>query len=223
MSIDRRMEIRAELQKVFPDFPCFFGYDFLPDLKAVIASGKPFIYADHAYFRRGYEHQNFRVLLSDIHQRKLIPRDTAKTFIYEGRDWRKGSDILIFPPSKTIAQTFDADGWVEETKAEIRKHTDRRIVVKFKYTPEPLKHFLKTAHAVIGYGTVATVEAALYGVPVFAGPRCPATPIAATDLSQIESPLTPDREPWFRSLTWSQFHISEIRSGLCRETLLGAH
>lgn len=219
MGFALRQQVLAVVKQQFPDLPCFFGFDYIPELQEAIRNG-PFIFVDHAYFGRGYINQNFRVILSDIHQRKLIEKDRAKTFVYEGRDWRKGSDILIFPPSLTIAQTFGADGWVEETKAELRKHTDRRLVVKHKYTPEPLKFYLKTAHAVVGYGTVASVEAALYGVPVFSGPRCPVTPIGQS-LDRIEDPAYPDREPWFRGLTHSQFHITEIQSGLCRETVLG--
>jgi hypothetical protein len=221
MAFALRQQVLAVVKEQFPDFPCFFGFDFIPQLQAAMAG--PFVFVDHAYFGRGYQNQNFRVILSDIHQRKLVERDKPKTFVYEGRDWRTGSDILIFPPSKTIAETFGAERWVEETKTEIRKHTDRRIVVKFKNAPEPLKHYLKTAHAVVGYGTVASVEAALYGVPVFSGPRCPGTPIGLKSLDQIESPSYPDREAWFRSLTHSQFHIDEIRSGLCRETLLDGY
>jgi hypothetical protein len=161
------------------------------------------------------------VILSDIHQRKLVEREKPKTFVYEGRDWRKGDDVLIFPPSNTIAATFDAQSWVEDTKHELRKFTDRRLIVKYKEAPKPLKEYLKTAHAVVGYGTVASVEAALYGVPVFCGPRCPATPVGLKSLDQIENPAYPDREPWFKSLTWSQFSLSEIQSGLCRRIVLG--
>lgn len=222
MTFDRRQAVLNEIKKQFPDFPCFFGFDYIDSLKERIERDRPFIFADHAYFGRGYEAQNFRVILSDVHQRKLVERPKAKGFCYEGRPWRKGDDILIFPPSPTIAKTFGAENWVEQVKAGLRQFTDRRLVVKHKHAPEPLKHYLKTAHLVVGYGTVATTEAALYGVPVYAGPRCPATPIALTDPSLIESPIYPDREPWFNSLTHSQFHISEIRSGLCRETLLGA-
>lgn len=219
------MHVLSFVKQQFPDFPCFFGFDQIPEIKALI--GEPFIFVDHAYFKRGYDDGggtiggNYRVIMSDIHQRKLVERPKAKTFVYEGRDWRKGDDILIFPPSETIATLFDAQNWVEDTKHELRKYTDRRIVVKNKYAPQTLKDYLKNAHAVVGYGTVASVEAVLYGVPAFCGPRCPATPVGLKSLDQIESPVYPDREPWFKCLTWSQFHLSEIRSGLCRETLLG--
>lgn len=219
MTIHRRNHVLGFVRQQFPEFPCFFGFDFIPQLQEAFRAG-PFVFVDHAYFGRGYEAQNFRVILSDIHQRKLVKREKPKTFGYKPLEYHGGGDVLIFPPSNTITQTFEAQNWVEETKAEIRKHTDRRIVVKHKEAPEPLKNYLKSAHAVIGYGTVASVEAALQGVPVFHGPRCPVTPIGQ-DLAQIEKPSFPDREAWFTGLTWSQFHLSEIQSGLCRETLLG--
>jgi hypothetical protein len=221
VTFDRRQSVLAEVKKQFPEYACFFGFDYIDALRGTMAKQKPFIFVDHAYFGRGYEARNFRVILSDIHQRQLVKRDKAKGFRYEGRDWKKGEHILIFPPSPTIATLFGAQNWVEQVKAGLRDHTDRMLVVKHKHATDPLKHFLKNAHAVIGYGTVATVEAALYGVPVFTGPRCPATPIGIRDPALIESPIFPDREPWFNSLTNSQFHIDEIRSGLCRETVLG--
>lgn len=222
MTFDRRQKVATVLKKAFPDYPCFVGYDYLPQLKAVIASGAPFIYADHAYMDRGYERENFRVILSGVHQTHLKPFAKPKGYQMKAEGWRKGSHILVFPPSKTMAQTFDAQSWADETCRELLKHTDRKVIVKLKNAPQPLQHYLKNCHAVVGYGTVASVEAVLAGVPAFCGRNCPATPVGLQDLSQIESPVYPDREPWFNSLTWSQFKLSEIASGLCRETLLGA-
>lgn len=226
MTFDRRSAILAVVKEQFPDYPCFFGFDFIPELKGAFASGKPFIFCDHAYFGRGYPNGtiegNFRVILSDIHQRGLIPRDSPKTFAYEPKEWRKGEHILVFPPSETITKTLDVHHqWAHCMLRTLKKHTARPVYLKPKHSRYPLTHYLEKAHAVIGYGTVATVEAAMYGVPVFAGPKCPATPIAATDLATIDSPIYPDREMWFRNLTHSQFHLDEIRSGLCRRTLLG--
>lgn len=226
MTFDRRSAILAVIKEQFPEYPCFFGYDFIPALKGQIESGKPFIYADHAYFGRGYPNGtiegNFRVVMSDVHLRRIIPRDKPKTFEYAPKDWRKGEYILVFPPSETMTKTFDVHPqWAQLTMKTIKKYTGRQVFLKPKHARYPLTHYLEGAHAVIGYGTVACVEAAMFGVPVFAGPKCPATPIAEADLTKIESPAYPDREAWFKSLTHSQFHLSEIRSGLCRETLLG--
>jgi hypothetical protein len=197
------------------------GFDYVPELKACVENKTPFIYADHAYFNRGYDVGNFRVIVSDIHQTKLKLFYFNPRFRVEGREWKKGDNILVFPPSVTIAQTFeDARTWVQQTVDAIRKHTDRPIIIKKKQDGE-LKNYLANAHAVVGYATVASVEAALQGVPVFCGPHCPATPIGLSDLSRIEEPITPDRRVWVSTLTYSQFHTSEIENGFCRETLLG--
>lgn len=228
MTFDRREAILKIIKEQFPDYPCFFGYDFIPALKGQIASGEPFIYADHAYFGRGYPgggiEGNFRVILSDVHRRDVVPRDSAKTFVYEPKDWRRGEYVLVFPPSETMVKTFEPHPqWAQLMIKTLKKYTARPVFLKPKHAKYPLSHYLENAHAVIGFGTVACVEAAMFGVPVFAGPKCPATPIAATDLTQIDTPIYPDREAWFRNLTWSQFHLDEIRSGLCREVLLGRH
>jgi hypothetical protein len=220
LTFDRRQKVLSVLKKAFPEYPCFMGFDYVPELRACVENKVPFVYADHAYFNRGYEAGNFRVVLSDIHQTKL--KDYSKPrFRVEGMEWRKGDNIVVFPPSATIAQTFvDARTWLQETVDAIRKHTDRPIIIKKKQDGE-LRNYLANAHAAVGYATVASVEAALHGVPVFCGPHCPATPVGLSDLSRIEEPITPDRAPWVSTLTHSQFHLSEIANGFCREILLG--
>ncbi len=219
MTWDRRQIVARALREQF-DEPVFVGYDFLPSLKDAIQNGRSFIYADHAYFDRGYERGNFRVIRSDVHQVHLKWAAESKGYEPEFQPWKRGTHILVFPPSKTMARTFDAQSWTDETVAELRKHTDRPIYIKGK-ADGPLEHFLRDCHAVVGYGTVASVEAAFMGIPVFTGPKCPCTPIGLSDLSLIETPIYPERETWFNGLTWSQFHMSEIESGLCREVLGG--
>ena len=219
MTFDRRKVIRDEIQKWF-DEPVFFGYDFIPQLKECVEKGIPFIYGDHAYFNRGYPAGNFRIIRNDVHQRtpkKLGPRPG---FRYPGPRQDKGSHILVFPPSKTMQATFNAQAWTDETLAELQKRTDRKLIVKKKDAPEPLSHYLKDAHAVVGYGSVASVESVLQGVPSIAGPRCPTTMLGQS-LDDIESPSLGDTEEWFNTLCWSQFHISEIKSGFCKEVMNG--
>jgi hypothetical protein len=217
---DRRTGIRQEVQKWFDD-PVFFGFDFIPELRS--AQDKPYIFIDHAYFDRGYRAGNFRVIRSNVHQVSLKTgrTDRPKTYTPRFDPKRKGKTILVFPPSETMQQTFDAQNWTDETVAEIRKYSDRPIIIKRKHTELPLEHYLRSAHCVVGFGTVAVVKALMAGIPAVAGPRCPATPVACP-MEKIESPEIGDREAWFNSLTWSQFHISEIQNGLCREVMNGA-
>lgn len=213
MTFDRRKVVRDAAQKHFTE-RVFFGFDFLEELKQHIRDKKPFVFLDHAYFDRGYEAGNFRCIRNGIHQRELKDRPSRR--VAKPAKWREGSHILIFPPSKTIAQTFDAQSWVDETVRELLKHTDREIFIKGKQDG-PLERFLDDCHAVVGYGTVASVEAVLAGVPAFCGPNCPATAVGLPDLSQIESPRYPDREAWINTLAWSQVSRDEIDSGFIKE------
>jgi hypothetical protein len=223
LTFDRREKVRKVLRKAFPEFPVFFGFDYIPELKACIENKTPYIFADHAYFGRGYENGNFRVIVSDIHQTKLKDYDQPRyKQLKVPNDWREsGEHILIFPPSATIAQTFeDARDWTDETYREIRRHTKRPIVIKRKQDGD-LKNYLKNCHAAVGYATVASVEAVMCGVPVFCGAHCPASPVGLMDLERIDEPFTGGKRLWIASLSYSQFHLSEIENGFCREVLLG--
>lgn len=217
MTFDRRMKVLAVLKKAFPEYPCFMGFDFIPELKACVQSKTPFIYADHAYFDRGYDVGNFRVILSGIHQTEHKKYDEPR-FKFRLGEPKTGRHILVFPPSATISQTFDSGSWTEEIVRELRRHTDRPIAIKRKQDGD-LNRFLVDCHAVVGYATVASVEAKLHGVPAFSGPWCPA--MGPKDLSLIEKPELGDRVKWLAALTYSQFHLSEIENGFCREVLLG--
>ena len=60
------------------------------------------------------------------------------------------------------------------------------------------------------YGSVAGIEAAILGIPVFSGPICPTLPISAGTLEQIENPTLHERRPWLCSLAYANWRISEI-------------
>jgi hypothetical protein len=51
------------------------------------------------------------------------------------------------------------------------------------------------------------------GCPVFVHPDSAASLVGRTDLTDIETPLYPDREPWVRSLAYSQFNEAELCNG----------
>jgi hypothetical protein len=91
--------------------------------------------------------------------------------------------------------------------------TDRQIVVRFKNSKRPLQQDLDGAHAVVANGTIAAVEAAILGYPVFDAPGSAAALVGQTDLTQIEHPVYPDREPWVRSLAYCQFSEAELVDG----------
>ena len=175
--------------------------------------GRDFIYLDHAYFNRGWAHNNFRAVRNGVHLNMIKPRppDRLERFGITVEPWRKtGTKIVIIPPSP-----FHVDIWphlktyVETTKQRLAEVTDRPIYVKAE--KGGLRQCLADAWALVCPASVAGVEAALMGVPVFSSPMCPSAPVSAGSIDDIENPLLVDnRKEWAASLAYASWNASEI-------------
>lgn len=190
----------------------FFGFDsgYLDKMLQCWREEKPFIHLDHAYFQRGYDKGNFRVNLSHFHQTRILdaPDDRLKALGVGVEPWRKGREVLVIAPSRRICEALGVVHWAKDTANKLRKWTDRPIRIKEK--GPGLLGELKDCHAVVSLSSVAEVEAAKHGVPVFVTKDSPAAPIAELDFSKIETPVYPDRDKWLASLAYSQYHVSEM-------------
>ena len=136
-----------------------------------------------------------------------------------------GKKILIAPPSvKSFALWhIDQEQWVADTIAEIKKHTDRPIVVREK---RPRADRLKEdtmeealaddIHCLVTYNSVAAVEAVMQGKPAITlGPNA-AGVVCSNSLSEIENPRIPtydERDAWLRHLSYCQFTFTEMSNG----------
>lgn len=163
---------------------------------------KDFIYIDHGYWNRS---KQFRIIRAGLHLKEQLDRPADRLEGTEMRPWRRdGSFIVVIPPSEYQAGIYpEARRWV----SDLRLKTDREIRVK-QDKHLPFEPYLQGAWAVVSYGSVAAVKAAMWGFPVLSGPHCPATPISCED---IESPVLKDREPWLRSLSYAQWTFDEAR------------
>lgn len=176
--------------------------------KSCLKEKIPYIYIDHGYFRRGYDKGFFRVCVNNYHTTDFRP--SGRQYSGKIRDWRRsGKTIVLLPPAEKVKEIYGCHNWQTEAINKLKKHTDRRIIVKPKGEGN-LPELLQSAHAVVSYGSVADVESAMLGVPVFVSYRSPAVPIGITDLSLIESPIYPDREMWLSSLAGAEYHTSEF-------------
>lgn len=164
-----------------------------------------------------------------------ISRDTGITL----KPWRDdGKHILICTQrnggwsmkGKTVVD------WLNETVAEIRKHTTRPIVVR----PHPgdknartylnfksphwklsgaaeLTADLDKAWATVTYNSSPGVASAIEGVPVFVTDPCANTSqafaVANTDLSKIETPATFDRQAWIERIAMCHWNFDELSNG----------
>lgn len=208
----------------------FWGFHdaYQKNIVKCMREGLPFLHLDHSYFKRGYEHARFRVNFGHFHQTKLldVPGDRSELARKRLEPWKTGGGhVVVIVPSERICmvlgelqgRVIKPKDWCRETEAELKKHTDRPIVRKEK--GGGMREAVAGAHAVVSLSSVAEVEAAVMGVPVFTSQDSPACQIAEHDFSKIETPIYPDRERWINTLSYSQFQVSEMISGAAASIL----
>lgn len=214
----QRDEALKALAKVWPDHPpLFFGVSFENTLKSFIRNNEPFIYVDHAYFKRGYQFGNFRVCYKNLHHTTWVERPDDRRLMWckEFHPWRKeGSHIVVVPPT---------DSW-DRVVGFQKQWGNRMCETIAKYSKRPIIHLTKKggfsdamrkAHAVVVHCSVAGLEAAVSGVPVFCEDLCPASPVGLrpTELHRIEDPWLPtdeERKKWLNSICYATWNIKEF-------------
>ena len=141
--------------------------------------------------------------------------------------WKKGgSKILVVVPSGKPCKFYgiNPDEWLENTLTDLKKYTDREIVVRVKApvrTDRAVVHTIYDAmdddvFALVTYNSIAATEAVAYGIPAFALAPNAASPVCLDDLSKIESPYYPDHEEvyrWCCYLAYGQFNVEELANG----------
>jgi hypothetical protein len=140
---------------------------------------------------------------------------------------------------------FDVVDWTAQIIKELRKHTDREIVIRAHPGDKKSKNYLspnnlikkigflkgvrlsrdgvdllgdlKHCWAVVNYNSSPTVGAAIEGFPIFVTDpeRSQCKEIANTDLSKIENPNLPDRQKWAERLAMFHWNFNEIANGEC--------
>ena len=130
-------------------------------------------------------------------------------------------------------------GWVENKIKEIRKHTDRKIIVRH-HPRSPLSFHDRSIitevpkkipnsyddfdidynyHCVINHNSGPAVQAAIQGVPVICDQSSLAYPVSDF-MSNIEDPRLRNRDTWILNLCHTEWTIDEIRQGLPLSRLL---
>ena len=140
---------------------------------------------------------------------------------------------------------YDVVDWTAATVRELRKHTDREIVIrshpgdkgsasylnpknlmnkigllKNVRLSKPNVRLLDDLHkcwAVVNHNSSPVVGAAIEGCPIFVTDpeRSQCREIANTDLSKIENPELFDRQRWVERLAMFHWNFSEISNGEC--------
>lgn len=202
-----------------------------PELRPYIdrwrSESRPWIYWDRGYARRvfatdlptGDAGGYYRWHLNGYQAQVVhdVPADRWSALQTPVSPWSKsGRHIVVAEPSPTYQRFHGIEGWTDRTLAALKAVTDRPIVIRDKEMQRfgrKLHEDLRGAHCLVTHGSNAAVEAVVMGCPVVVHPDSAAALVGLTDLTRIETPIYPDREPWLRSLAYSQFSERELVDG----------
>jgi hypothetical protein len=167
--------------------------------------------------RNGFQHTQIIERPPDRWERLKIKLEPWRR---HGGRWPSGGRIVMRVPGM-CDDYLKLKGRTHRTFRELRRYTDRKVVVRHKpATGEELSHrFLDDAYCVVTNVSACAVDALIRGIPVFVTGPSVALPMAETDLSKIESPRFPDREPWAWSLAYAQFNEWDMFTGRAKAML----
>lgn len=192
--------------------------------------GRNFIYWDRGYLRRVFAtwlpngndlgvpggYYRWHVNCFQMQTIGNVPDDRWRALKLDQAigPWNKsGRHIVVADTGFDYWDVFADRQWVARTVAELRRYTDRKIIVRDKETNVPLDQHLAGAHALVAHGSIAAVEAVVMGCPVFVDKLSAAALVGETDFSKIETPVYPEREKWLHSLAYHQWNEFELVDG----------
>ena len=197
-------------------------YDYCKENK------RDFYFVDTGYFGNGKNKNWHRVTKNSLQycgELRDVPGDRFIKANGYTKKFTPGGKILLCPPSEKAMQFYgeDLDHWMKTTLSEIKKHTDREIVVRLKKTRKErvLEDTIQTAlqddvHCLVTYNSIAAIEALMEGKPAFVLGQNAASPLCLNDLSKLENPLYPSQDEvmyLLSNLAYHQYNVTELQNG----------
>jgi len=229
----------------------FRGMSRSPFIKECVKNIIDFYYIDTGYFPQKYKvwhrftKNNFQVLnhisvkqLSERTNINIIKNKFYKIMnesfdIFKPKNRIKGSKILIAPPTSKVFKHYDynENQWISEKIAEIKKFTDREIIIRHKPKSRKVRindnKFLDqlkndNIHCVVTFSSIISVEAILNGYPVITlGPNA-ASYLSKDTIENIENPYFPNADKIKEHLLYlsaCQFEKEDFLSGYALKTV----
>jgi hypothetical protein len=214
-----------------PGDACFYGvtqrqYSLFDEVKK---SGRTWYYCDNGYAPcmvrkdNGRRLELFRLTVKAAQITGIGEGDPERRDLYmpEILPWRKsGREILVCVQSEWHHRLWGSprDRWLQKVVTEIRKYSDKPIIVRDKPLRNrkeiPFERALETAHAVVTFNSRVAVEAILAGVPAYVSVPCAASFVAMDSLEQIDNPPRPSgRAEWAAYLAANQWTADELQTG----------
>ena len=184
---------------------------------------------DTGYFGNDIKRKIYhRITRNDMQWFGPVINRPADRFIQTGvsiKKMRRGTNILIAPPSQKLLNNYDIilEDWLANVQAEIRAHTDRPVVIRTKQgrTARLVDDTMEMAldrdvYCLVTFSSIAAGEALLLGKPAITlGPNA-AGPLCSHSISAIENLRIPSLDEvaaWAHHLSYCQFTELEMRDG----------
>lgn len=182
-----------------------------------------FWYIDHGYFKqsqRSFQDNKvlvnnldgyFRIVHNDFWHNgiKKFSSDRFEKLNLEISPQKStGSYIIVSEPTEDASNYYDLQNWTNNTVEELKKYTDRKIILHNRNSKVPLDELLKNAWAFVSDHSSAGFKAMLKGVPAFYTNK---TLKEVGDIRNIEKHKI--NEKIISNLAYCQWTLAEIASG----------
>ena len=162
----------------------FASYGILRGTGEIIKKkNSKFIYLDHGYFNassRKFTNEK-KTILNDLGGYFRVIRDdlyfninylNKKTERFDNlqinlKEKRKGDIIIVSEPTSNTLDFLEINNWTESTVNELKKYTDREIIIHNKFSEIPLNSLLEKAFAFVSCQSTAGFYAITEGVPAY--------------------------------------------------------
>ena len=173
-----------------------------------------------------------------------VAEERWKKFNIEMKPWQSTGDTIIICGQHHRSHQWrnnpSMNIWFEQQINEIRKYTDRTILVRphprnpigldttkwknVSYNQPQRDHMtiddtdfnkkLENAWAVVNHSSNPAMQSVFNGVPVFVSEASLSYDVGNFSLADINNPKMPDRQNWANSLAYTEWTTEEIKQGL---------
>lgn len=162
----------------------FITYGILRGTGKPISDSRNYIYIDHGFVNSSDRKFNenklteifnltgyFRIIKNDLYFNRSfdnVDKSRFEKLNINLKDLnKKGDKIIVSEPSEHIRKFLKLNNWTDETIREIKKYTDRDIIVHNKFSKTPLTTVLKDAFAFVSCQSTAAYKALSEGIPSY--------------------------------------------------------
>jgi hypothetical protein len=197
----------------------------------------PFWFVDSGYtnFLTGKKTWH-RLVVNDLHlvpnPESGFPANRLDLLPCLPRPWRQdGEAILVVENSEYHCrqQGTTLEAWRMNVLQKLKAHTDRAIVFRPKNLDRKTRDNLydhlchSDYYCVITDASAAAIEAVWAGIPIITLGRHISVPVARTGLHKINSLYRGPIGDWLCALTYSQWTLAEMKSGLAVKMIRRYH